>query len=242
MRVDIITTFPEMFAPLYTSIPARAQKKGLLDLNLVDLRDYGKGRHRQTDDVPYGGGCGMVMQPEPLGAALDSLKEGHSPYIIYTSPQGTPLKQAKVEELSQRDHLIIICGHYEGIDERIIDLYVDEEISIGDFVLSGGELAAMVLTDSVIRLIPGVIDSLSAAQESFSSGLLDYPYYTRPPVYKGKSVPQVLLEGDHKKIDTWRHQQALLATARKRPDLLAKEKLTSKELKFLQENGFLLSH
>ncbi|MBQ7529575.1 tRNA (guanosine(37)-N1)-methyltransferase TrmD, partial [bacterium] len=118
MKIDIITTFPEMFAPLYTSIPARAQKKGLLNLNLVDLRDYGKGRHRQTDDIPYGGGCGMVMQPEPLGTALDALKEGHSPYIIYMSPQGTPLKQAKVEELSQKEHLIMICGHYEGIDER----------------------------------------------------------------------------------------------------------------------------
>ncbi|MGM9991731.1 MAG: tRNA (guanosine(37)-N1)-methyltransferase TrmD [Candidatus Bruticola sp.] len=240
MRLDIITLFPEMFAPLYTSIPARAQKRGLVELKLVDLRAYGVGRHLQTDDVPYGGGSGMVMQPEPLGQAIENIpKQGASPHIIYLSPQGQRLTQKKVETLTYSySHLIMICGHYEGIDERILQRYVDEEVSLGDFVISGGELAAMVVADAVIRLIPGVIDDESAKNESFSTGILDCPYYTRPLDYRGMRVPEVLTSGDHKKIAQWRRQQALLSTARKRPDLLKNQNLTPEERAFLADFGF----
>ena len=240
MRLDIITLFPEMFAPLYTSIPARAQKRGQVEIGLIDLRSYGSGRHYQTDDVPYGGGCGMVIQPEPLGRAIaDAQKHSKSSRVVYLSPQGVPLTQKKVESLASGDgHIIMICGHYEGIDERIIQKYVDEEISLGDFVISGGELAAMVLSDAIIRLIPGVIDAQSAENESFSTGILDCPYYTRPPVYEDMPVPEVLTGGDHKKIDQWRREQALLSTARKRPDLLKGQKLTKDELRFLSTAGY----
>ncbi|MGM9999625.1 MAG: tRNA (guanosine(37)-N1)-methyltransferase TrmD [Candidatus Bruticola sp.] len=240
MRLDIITLFPEMFAPLYTSIPARAQKRGLVELKLVDLRSYGVGRHLQTDDVPYGGGSGMVMQPEPLGQAIEDIpKQGAAPHIIYLSPQGQRLTQSKVETFTHSyNHLIMICGHYEGIDERILQKYVDEEVSLGDFVISGGELAAMVVADAVIRLIPGVIDDESARNESFSTGILDCPYYTRPLNYRGMKVPEVLTSGDHKKIAQWRRQQALLSTARKRPDLLKNQNLTPEERAFLADFGF----
>lgn len=237
MRLDIITLFPEMFAPLFTSIPARAQKKGLVQLNLVDLRPYGSGRHWQTDDIPYGGGNGMVMQPEPVGRALDELLVGSaSRRVVYLSPQGQPLKQSKVEELARNvEHLILLCGHYEGIDERIITHYVDEEISLGDFVISGGELGAMVLADAVIRLLPGVIDEQSASQESFSTGILDYPHYTRPANFRGLEVPAVLTSGDHQKIARWRREQALLNTLRKRPDLLVDYPLSPQEREFLAQ-------
>ena len=235
MRLDIITLFPEMFAPLYTSIPARAQKRGLVELGLVDLRAYGTGRHFQTDDVPYGGGSGMVMQPEPLGRAIDDIpKSAEGAHIIYLSPQGQRLTQKKVEELTNsHKHIIMICGHYEGIDERILQKYVDEELSLGDFVISGGELASMVVADAIIRLVPGVIDADSAKNESFSTGILDYPYYTRPLNYQGMEVPSVLTSGDHKKIAKWRRQQALLNTARKRPDLLEGHQLSQEEQEFL---------
>ncbi|MCR4783582.1 MAG: tRNA (guanosine(37)-N1)-methyltransferase TrmD [bacterium] len=240
MRLDIITLFPEMFAPIYTSIPARAQKRGLVEVGLVDLRAYGSGRHFQTDDIPYGGGSGMVMQPEPLGCAIeDAQKHGAPAHVIYLSPQGSPLNQKRVEDLAHnQQHLILICGHYEGIDERILQKYVHEEISLGDFVISGGELAAMVLADAVIRLLPGVIDSDSASNESFTTGILDYPYYTRPLEYKGLQVPEVLVHGDHKKIAEWRRRQALLNTARKRPDLLAKQNLSDAEREFLHQAGY----
>ena len=243
MQIDIITLFPEMFAPLFTSIPAQAQKKGLLELRLIDLRSYGTGRHYQTDDVPYGGGCGMVMQPEPLSRAIkyadsDPEKPAH---VISLSPQGQNFTQKKAEELAALPHLTMICGHYEGIDERILQKYVHEEISVGDFVLSGGELASMIVADAVVRLIPGAIDAQSAAEESFSSGILDHPHYTRPEVFEEMAVPPVLLSGDHKKIALWRRRQALLATARKRPDLLASYPLSQEDKKLLKEEGFSLS-
>lgn len=240
MRIDIITLFPEMFAPLFTSIPAQAQKKGLLELRLIDLRSCGSGRHYQTDDVPYGGGCGMVMQPGPLSRAIGLASSGSEkpPHVVFMSPQGKTFNQKKAEELAALPHLVMICGHYEGIDERIIQRYVHEEISAGDFVLSGGELASMLIADAVVRLIPGVIDAQSAAEESFSSGLLDYPHYTRPEVFEGMAVPPALLSGDHKRIALWRHRQALLATARKRPELLSGYPLSQEDKRILSEEGF----
>ncbi len=222
MRIDILTLFPEIFAPLFASIPSRAQSSGKVSINLHNLREYGKGRHRQVDDIPFGGGPGMVLQPEPLAKAIKAIsgESADKPYVIFMSPQGKPLSQKLVEELAQRPRLLLLCGHYEGIDERIIEKYVDQEVSIGDYVLSGGELPAMVLTDAVIRLQDGVISADSAAEESFSTGLLDHPHYSRPAVFEGMSVPDVLLQGNHKLIEKWRHEQALANTKKKRPDLL----------------------
>lgn len=222
MRIDILTLFPEIFAPLFASIPSRAQSSGKVCLNLHNLREYGKGRHRQVDDIPFGGGPGMVLQPEPLAKAIKAItgESTEKPYVIFMSPQGTPLSQKLVEELSKKPRLLLICGHYEGIDERIIEKYVDQEVSIGDYVLSGGELPAMVLTDAVIRLQDGVISADSAAEESFSTGLLDHPHYSRPAVFEGIAVPDVLLQGNHKLIEKWRREQALANTKKKRPDLL----------------------
>ncbi len=222
MRIDILTLFPEIFAPLFASIPSRAQSSGKVSINLHNLREYGKGRHRQVDDIPFGGGPGMVLQPEPLAKAIKAISEesANKPYVIFMSPQGTPLSQKLVEELAQKPRLLLICGHYEGIDERIIEKYVDQEVSIGDYVLSGGELPAMVLTDAVTRLQDGVISADSAAEESFSTGLLDHPHYSRPAVFEGMAVPDVLLQGNHKLIEKWRREQALANTKKKRPDLL----------------------
>ncbi len=225
MRIDILTLFPEMFAPLYSSIPARAQASGQVVLELHNLRDYAPAPHHQVDDIPFGGGPGMVLKPEPLAQAIRSI-EAQQPQVkakvIFMSPQGRPLNQGMVEELAREPRLLLVCGHYEGIDERIIESMIDMEVSIGDYVLSGGELPAMVLSDAVIRLLDGVIDSESAAQESFTTGLLDHPQYTRPAIFEGRPVPEVLQSGNHKLIEAWRREQALANTKRKRPDLLGK--------------------
>lgn len=241
MRIDILTLFPEMFAPLYSSIPARAQTSGKVKVELHNLRDYAPAPHHQVDDTPFGGGPGMVLKPEPLSNAIRSIGEENTstpPLVIYMSPQGTPLNQKLVEELAKEPRLLLVCGHYEGIDERIISKYVDREISIGDYVLSNGELGAMVLSDAVIRLVDGVIDSESAAQESFSTGLLDHPQYTKPAVFEDMAVPEVLLSGNHKLIENWRFEQALMNTERKRPDLLKniKEDKTLSPLKKQHRN------
>jgi tRNA (guanine37-N1)-methyltransferase len=227
MRLDVLTLFPEVFAPLQHSIPARAQQAGQVELHLHQLRDWGKGKHRQVDDTPYGGGPGMVMACPPLFEAVRAIQAQvpeQPARVIYLSPQGPVLTQARILELSQFSRLLLICGHYEGIDERVIENLVDEEVSIGDYVLSGGELPAMVLADSLIRVLPDVIDAESVMQDSFYAGLLDHPHYTRPADFEGHKVPEVLAGGDHKKIDKWRREQALLRTRLRRPDLLAEPK------------------
>lgn len=240
MRIDILTLFPEIFAPLFASIPARAQAAGIVRVELHNLRNWGRGRHRQVDDVPFGGGPGMVIQAEPLANALRDLaaRDESPPHVIYLSPQGTRLTQAVAEELARRPRLLLICGHYEGIDDRIRETMVHQEISVGDYVLSGGELPAMVLADAVIRLQPGAIDAESVAMESFTTGLLDHPHYSRPAVFEGLSIPEVLLSGHHGRIQEWRRQQALLNTARRRPDLLRGRELSTKDRRMLQEAGF----
>ena len=224
MKIDILTLFPEMFEALNYSILARAQKNNLLEINITNIRDYTKNKNKRCDDYSYGGGAGMIMTPQPLYDAINAVKnQSQNCYVIYLSPKGTLLKQNKVENLAKNfNHLILICGHYEGIDERIIDLCVDEEISIGDYVLTGGELPAMVLVDAVARYIPNVLgNEETTAEESFSSnGLLEYPQYTRPSSFMGLNVPQVLLDGNHGEVDKWRKEQSEKITKQRRPDLL----------------------
>ncbi len=201
MRIDILTLFPEMFEPLKTSIIGRASKKNILEFNIINIRDFAKDKHKKVDDTPYGGGAGMVMKPDVVYDAFKSIK-GESKKTIFLSPQGNVLTQSKVEELSKEEHIVLLCGHYEGIDERVIEEIVDEEISIGDYVLTGGEIPAMVLVDSVSRYIDGVLNKESIKEESFSNGLLEYPQYTRPEVFLNKRVPDILLSrkssGDRK--------------------------------------------
>ena len=218
MRIDILTLFPEAFAPLFCSIPQRAQQAGLVEIAIHDLRNWGKGKHKQVDDTPYGGGPGMVMACPPIVEAIEEIGKAH---VIHLTPQGRPLTQARVNQLAQLPRILLLCGHYEGIDERVIELVVDEEVAVGDFVVSGGELPAMMLADAVIRVLPGAIDADSVTGDSFYQGLLDHPHYTRPAEYRGLKVPEVLLSGDHKKIEAWRTEQALARTRERRPDLLA---------------------
>ena len=220
MRFDVLTLFPEMFEPIKTSIIGRAIDTNKIELNLVNIRDFSKDKHKKVDDTPYGGGAGMVIKPDVVYDAYKSLENKDGIRVIYLSPQGKALNQKKVEELSKHNHLILLCGHYEGIDQRVIDEIVDEEISIGDYVLTGGEIPAMVLIDSVSRYIDGVLKNESIKEESFSNGLLEYPQYTRPEVFLGKKVPEVLLSGHHENIQKWRKQQAILNTKTKRKDLL----------------------
>lgn len=224
MRIEIATLFPEMCeAVLGESIIGRARKSGAITLNCRQIREYTQDKHRRVDDTPYGGGMGMVMQCEPIYNCYNAVctELGTKPHTIYMSPKGTVLNQKKAEELSKMDNIFIICGHYEGVDQRIIDKIVDEEISIGDFVLTGGELPAMVLVDSVARMCPGVLsDAECYTDESIYSGLLEYPQYTRPEVWEGMTVPPVLLSGHHKNIEAWRHEQAVELTKKRRPDLL----------------------
>lgn len=208
--------------PLTESLLGRAREKAQIDVRIHNLRDYTDDvRHKKVDDRPYGGGAGMVIRAEPIYRALKSLKHAGKPYIVYLSPQGRRLTQAKAQSLAKKSWLVLLCGHYEGIDERAMSL-VDEEISIGDFVLTGGELPAMVLADTILRFVPGVVKEESSIQnDSFQNGLLDYPHYTRPALWRGKKVPEILLSGDHPKIQEWRRQQSLAATKKKRPDLLS---------------------
>ena len=239
MYFDILTLFPEIFpGPLGHSITGRAIENGLLEINAVDIRDFSQDKHNRVDDTPYGGGAGMVMQPGPIDRAYSSVTESRheESKTIFFSPQGQQLDQPKVKELAKEPGLILLCGHYEGVDERIRQEIVDEEISIGDYVLTGGELPAMVLIDAVSRMLPGVIGtSTSAEEDSFYHGLLDYPHYTRPREYKGQEVPEVLLSGHHARIDRWRRKQSIKRTLLRRPDLLAEKDLTESEKELLRE-------
>ena len=240
MRIDILTIFPGMFrGPFEESIVKRAVEKGIVQIFLHDIRDYASDRHRTVDDYPYGGGPGMVMKPEPLFAAVDDVQgqaAERGPIVLLT-PQGRLFDQEVAVELARHDRLILICGHYEGVDARVHEHLVTDEISIGDYVLSGGELAVMVVVDAVVRQIPGVLGSpLSSADDSFAEGLLEYPQYTRPADFRGVSVPEVLLSGNHGEIALWRRQQSLLRTARRRPDLLIHADLTKEEKQWLLTN------
>ena len=235
MKFDVLTLFPEMFEPMKQSIIGRAIEKGLLEINLVNIRDFSKDKHKKVDDTVYGGGAGMLMKPDVVYDCFKSVKSEKSK-VIYLSPQGKKLCQNKVEELAKSEHLILLCGHYEGIDQRVIDKIVDEEISIGDYVLTGGEIPAMVLIDSVSRYIDGVITGESTSEESFSGGgLLEYPQYTRPEEFEGMKVPEVLQSGHHENINKWRRKEAIRVTYQKRPDLLEKVSLTDEEKKFIKE-------
>ena len=226
MRIDILTLFPDMFESVtQASVFGRAVKNGILDIRVHDIRDYTLDKHRHTDDYPFGGGAGMVMSPQPLFDAFDAVigDVEVKPRCIYMSPQGRTLTHDKAAELSALDRIIILCGHYEGVDQRVIDTYVDEEISIGDYVLTGGELPAMVLMDCLSRFIPGVLGKSESAQdESFSNGLLEYPQYTRPAEFRGLKVPDVLLSGNHALIDEWRTEQSIKKTLEVRPELVEK--------------------
>lgn len=228
MKIGVITLFPDMFKALDYGIPRRAQEKGALELTCWDPRAYTTDVHRTVDDTPYGGGPGMVMKVAPLQAALGEARQTlPKAKVIYLSPQGTPLDHAAVKQLSKGTELILLCGRYEGIDERLIELEVDAEYSIGDYVVSGGEIPAMVLIDAVSRQLPGVLgDKESANEDSFVNGLLDYPHYTRPAEISGKKVPEVLLSGDHAAIKKWRLEQSLARTKQRRPDLLGKTKVS----------------
>ena len=219
MRFDVLTLFPEMFDAIKQSIIGRAEEKGLIDINLINIRDFSKDKHKKVDDTPYGGGAGMVMMPDVVYDAYKSIQDENAK-VIYLSPQGKRLNQKLVEELSQEKHLVLLCGHYEGIDQRVLDELNVEEISIGDYVLTGGELPAMVLIDSVSRYIDGVLSKESTEEETFSNGLLEYPQYTRPETFMGRTVPEILLSGHHENIRKWRQEKSIEITKKKRPDLL----------------------
>lgn len=232
MRLGVVTLFPEMFDALHHGIPGRALRAGILSLDLWNPRDYTHDRHRTVDDRPYGGGPGMVMKVQPLEEALCAARIllGHEVPVVYLSPQGQPLNQAILAEFAKQPALILLAGRYEGVDERFIEAEVDQELSVGDYVLSGGELAAMVVIDGITRLLPGALGHpASADQDSFVDGLLDHPHYTRPEVYEGRPVPQVLLSGNHEAIRRWRLTQALRRTRQRRPDLLANLVLTNEQ-------------
>lgn len=219
MKFDVLTLFPEMFESLKTSIIGKAVEKKLIDINITNIRDFSEDKHKKVDDTPYGGGAGMIMKPDVVYRAYQSVKENKAK-VIYLSPQGKTLNQQKVEDLSKESHLILLCGHYEGIDQRVLDKIVDEEISIGDYVLTGGEIPAMVLIDSVSRYVEGVLKQDSIQEESFSNGLLEYPQYTRPEIFEGEAVPEILLSGHHQNIEKWRKEKSVEITKKKRPDLV----------------------
>lgn len=238
MNISILTTFPEMFdSVLNASVLGRARQNGLIDVQAMDIRPFSASKHKNTDDYPFGGGAGMLMMAQPIADCIRAVQAQKKGTVIYMSPRGEKLTQRLAERLAQEEHLILLCGHYEGVDQRVLDGYVDMEVSVGDYVLTGGETAAIVLVDCVSRLIPGVLGSAESAQdESFSTaGLLEYPQYTRPRVFEGTAVPQVLLDGDHAKINAWRRQQALLTTARRRPDMLVSAPMTDRERRWLRE-------
>ncbi|WP_284139929.1 tRNA (guanosine(37)-N1)-methyltransferase TrmD [Virgibacillus sp. LDC-1] len=237
MHIDILTLFPEMFSGVMnSSMLKKAQDKGKLSYDLVNFRDYTENKHNKVDDYPYGGGAGMVLTPQPVFDAVEAVtnRKKEKPRVILMCPQGEPYTQRKAEELAQEEHLLFICGHYEGYDERIREHLVTDEISIGDYILTGGELGAMVVIDSVVRLIPDVLgNQASAPEDSFSTGLLEYPHYTRPADFRGMHVPEVLLSGDHKRIREWRRQKSLERTYARRKELLTKDILSDEEWDWL---------
>lgn len=244
MNFHIMTLFPDMVEQgLKTSIIGRAEAKGLLSIDAVNIRDYAFNKHQSVDDYPYGGGAGMLMQAEPVFQCYEAVcqktkasQEGKRPRLVYLSPQGRTFNQEMAEEFAKEEELILLCGHYEGIDERVLEEIVTDYVSIGDYVLTGGELAAMVMVDAISRLVPGVLhNDVSAEFESFQDHLLEYPQYSRPETWHGKQVPQILLSGHHANIEKWRREQSIIRTAENRPDLLEKAELTEKEQKFLEE-------
>lgn len=237
MKVHVLSLFPDMFTGVFgASILKKAQEKGAVELAVTDIREFSENKHRQVDDYPYGGGAGMVLKPEPMFNAVEAITEGRKPRVILMCPQGERFTQKKAEELAQEDDLVFLCGHYEGYDERIREHLVTDEISIGDFVLTGGELPAMTVIDAVVRLLPGVLGQAdSHIQDSFSTGLLEHPHYTRPADFRGMKVPDVLLSGNHAKIDEWREEQSFLRTLQRRPDLLEALELTDKQQKILEK-------
>lgn len=239
MQIHILTLFPGMFAGILTdSIIGKAQDKGIVNIHTVNFRDYSNNKHMTVDDAPYGGGGGMVLKPEPIFSAVESLSEGKDsqPRVILMCPQGERFSQSKAEHLASEKELVFICGHYEGYDERIRRYLATDELSIGDFVLTGGEIAAMAVIDSVVRLLPGALgNETSAVSDSFSTGLLEHPHYTRPAVFRNWPVPDVLLSGHHENVEEWRRRESLRRTWQRRPDLLEGRELSSKEMKWLTE-------
>ena len=241
MRIDILTLFPEMCERvLNESIIGRARRSGKVEIVCTNIRDFSGNKHNKVDDTPYGGGMGMVMAADPIYNCYKSLYNDNEqkPHLIYMSPKGETFTQKKAVELSKMDRIVLLCGHYEGIDQRVIDEIVDEELSLGDYVLTGGELPALTVADAVCRMLPGVLsDDLCFEEESHFAGLLEYPQYTKPALWREQSVPEVLLSGNHAKINDWRKIQSILLTLRKRPDMLKKEDLSEKDLKLLKKNG-----
>lgn len=235
MKISILTLFPEMFDVFQHSIIGRAIKNGIIDIDLYNIRDYSSNKHKKVDDYPYGGGAGMVMSPQPIVDCINTVKENNPGKVIFLGPRGETFNQQKANELSEEKNLIFLCGHYEGLDERIYK-YIDEEISLGDFVLTGGEMACIPIVDSICRLKPGVLSSSeSYEEESFYNGLLEYPQYTRPEVYQGERVPEILLSGHHENIRKWRKAKSLQITQAKRPDLYNKYNLTKEDKKILKK-------
>lgn len=241
MKFYCLTLFPDMIKNgMNTSITGRAMEKGLIELETVNIRDFTQNKHLKVDDYPYGGGAGLVMQAEPVYRAYESICEklGKKPRVIFLTPCGSTFHQKMAEDFSGEEELVFLCGHYEGIDERVLEMIVTDNVSIGDYVLTGGELPAMVMMDCISRLIPGVLNNeVSAETESFQDNLLEYPQYTRPEEFMGKKVPEILLSGHHGNVDKWRREQSLLRTAKYRPDLLEKAELSAKDLEFLKNNA-----
>ena len=223
MRIDILTLFPEMFTPLKTSILGRAEKAGKIEINIVDIRDYTLDKHKKCDDTPFGGGAGMVMTAQPIASAIETVDGEHKAKRIYLSPKGRTFNQKIAVEYAKEERILLLCGHYEGVDQRVIDLFIDEELSIGDYVLTGGEIPAMAITDAICRYVDGVINGSSLSEESFSSNLLEYPQYTKPQEFMGIKVPEVLISGNHALIEKWRREQAEKITKERRPELLEKQ-------------------
>lgn len=238
MRIDFLTLFPEMCAAVMgESIVGRAQKKGAVEIHYSQIRDFANNKHNRIDDCPFGGGKGMLMMAEPIALCIEDLiaRLGKKPYLVYMSPLGSVLNQEKVKELSRLSNLAILCGHYEGVDERVLEAFVDEQISLGDFVLTGGEIPGLALADAVCRMLPGVLaEDICFEEESHYHGLLEYPHYTRPALWRGRQTPEVLLSGHHANINTWRRQQSLLRTAKYRPDLLETAPLSEQDIAFLE--------
>ena len=222
MRIDILTLFPEMFAPLYQSVIGRAIEGKKAELVITDIRDYTLDKHRKCDDTPFGGGAGMVMTAQPIASAIEAVDPDHLAKRVYLSPKGRTFCQKIVKEYAALDRILLLCGHYEGVDQRVLELYIDEELSIGDYVLTGGEIPAMAVADAVLRYVDGVINGESLVQESFTGGMLEYPHYTKPREFKGLAVPEVLISGNHAEIDAWRKKKAEEITLKNRPDLLQK--------------------